>query len=69
MIVKIVGFKVGKDRSTCYYKITIPEFSDETEVLTYKKKMYFSMNELIEKEVGHYMRLALEKSDFVSVRK
>jgi len=69
MIVKIVGFKVGKDRSTCYYKLEIPEFSDETKALTYKGKMYFSMNELVEKTVGHYMRLALEKSDFVSVRK
>jgi len=68
-MVKIVGFKVGKDKSACYYKIEIPEYDDEKKIILHKGKMYFSINELIEKQIGHYMRLALEKSDFVSVRK
>ena len=53
MIVKIVGFKVGRDKSTCYYKVDVANYHpDDAEV-----------------KLGHYLRLALEKSDFVSVRK
>lgn len=59
MNVKIVGFKVNVDRSTCYYKVEIPDV-DFVRVNGRKE---------IEKKLGHYMRLALEKSDFISVRK
>jgi len=54
MIVKIVGFKVGKDRSACYYKVDLAEMQTEQE---------------IEAALGHHLNLALKKSDFVSVRK
>jgi len=62
MIVKIVGFKVGVDRSTCYYKVTIPDVDLYTQKYDEEERLS------IELKLGHYMRLALEKSDFVSVR-
>jgi len=52
-IIKIVGFKVGKDKSTCYYKVEV-NLEDELDA---------------KDSLGHYMFLALKKSDFVSVRK
>lgn len=72
MIVKIVGFKVNQDRSTCYYKVECPNLdvkSMEYQLRKGKEKTEGDFNREIESVIGHYMRLALQKSDFVSVRK
>jgi len=53
MIIKIVGFKVGQDRSMCYYKLILDEPLDDFDTM----------------KLGRKMKQALEKSDFVSVRK
>ena len=70
MIIKIVGFKVGKDRSTCYYKVDVPKPNSlEWEISKGSDKSNKEFEKGIEAVIGHYMWMALKKSDFVSVRK
>jgi len=69
MIIKIVGFKVGRDRSTCYEKIEVPnpgslDWGIRKGDLTEKE-----FREKIERIIGREMWKALLKSDFISVRK
>jgi len=63
--VKIVGFKVGVDKSTCYYKVDTPVLEPHS----FDWQMSGVKEEDVERALGHYLLLALRKSDFVSVRK
>jgi len=70
MIIKIVGFKVNVDRSTCYYKVDVPEpLTLDWGLRKGLDKTDKEFTKEIEQVIGHYMWLALKKSEFVSVRK
>ena len=58
MKIKIVGFKVGVDRATFYKKIEIDD-------VAYRQ----DKNLGVSAEVGMILLSALDRSDFVSVRK
>jgi len=72
LTVKIVGFEVNRDKSTCYYKVKVPNLnplSMDYQISKGSVKTEKEFNKEIEAVLGHYLRLALLKSDFVSVRK
>ena len=69
MIVKIVGFKVDRDKSTCYYKIDIPEKGSLDYGVRKGNLSEKAFDEILDEMLGHKLMLALKKSDFVSVRK
>lgn len=66
--IKIVGFKVGEDRSTCYYKVPDVPFG-AFEAIAVKGDSQEEKDKEVEKVLGHYLYLALKKSDYVSIRK
>lgn len=59
MIVKIVGFKLGQKQLTCDFEVPLGR----------EKDYEGDYKGMVESELGWFLRIALEKSDFVSVRK
>lgn len=55
----MVGFQVGKDRSTCYYKLDLDSLKGND----------VQDEAVIDMQLGSLLRRALLKSDFVSIRK